>query len=356
MTEQSEQGFCSAYGFNDYRRHCCLDVFELDPERDRPLAECLQKAVIEPRLDAIVDDFYNHLLAFDVYKQFLADDALLSRLKTSQRNYLRQFGIDFDSETYFAGRLQVGVAHKRVGLPVALYQSAYRKLMQIIIDSIPVDIDQHGVSRDKLSAFIIRMMAFDMSLAIETYHSELVQELHQSLDSLRTEGEELRGMVSIDALTGVFSRSHILGLFERGINVARQQGKVLSLAMVDLDNFKKINDTHGHVVGDQVLGQVGKKMQQMLRDSDFVGRYGGEEFMIVLCNTAIKDAKRVIERLRKSIADTQLYLDNGMQLSITLSAGVTELRDEDSQITITHRADEALYEAKRSGRNRIIVS
>lgn len=356
MTQQKEQGFCAAFGFNGYRRECCLDVFELEPKRDRRLAECLQAEVILPQLEAIVDAFYQHLQMFDAYKAFLVDEPMLARLKASQRRYLSQFGVDFGSEQYFASRLHVGVAHKRVGLPVALYQSAYRKLMQIIIDFIPPDIERCGVQREALMNFIIRMMALDMSLAIETYHIEHMQELQESLDSLRNEGVELRGLVSTDALTGVYSRAHILELFTRGIEVSRQQNKHLSLAMVDLDNFKMINDNHGHVVGDQVLRLIGRKMQHMLRDSDYIGRYGGEEFMIVLCGTRLEDAQRVVERLRESLADDPLNLGEGLQLRVTLSAGVTELRDDDSQLSITHRADEALYEAKRSGRNRIIAS
>ncbi|MGD8743886.1 MAG: diguanylate cyclase [Granulosicoccaceae bacterium] len=355
MKHEYSQAFCTTLGFNSYRRNCCLAIFELDPERDQPLAEALQAAVIRPHIDAIVDAFYVHLLAHEIYKSFLENGKLVEGLKASQRAYLLNFGVDFASERYFEERLRVGMAHKRVGLPVALYQGAYRKLMQILVDTIPDDIDSYGCQRRQLESFISRMTAFDMSLAIETYHIEQLQDLEQSLAQLRTEGAALRDQVSIDTLTGVYTRDHILKVFSRGFAYAREKNSNLGVAMVDLDRFKQINDNYGHITGDKVLKQVGKRMQHVLRDTDFVGRYGGEEFMLVLCSTDLAAAEKVVERLREHIASTPIKIDDETSLNITLSGGVTKLREGDTETSVIQRADKALYEAKRSGRNIVLV-
>jgi diguanylate cyclase len=125
--------------------------------------------------------------------------------------------------------------------------------------------------------------------------------------------------------------------------------------MVDLDRFKQINDNYGHITGDKVLKQVGKRMQHVLRDTDFVGRYGGEEFMLVLCSTDLAAAEKVVERLREHIASTPIKIDDETSLNITLSGGVTKLREGDTETSVIQRADKALYEAKRSGRNIVLV-
>ena len=352
MTE--DFNYCASFEFDGSKRQCCLELFELGQD-EIELAKLLQEYVIRPNLTDIVDQFYDFMLSFDAFKQFLKSKALIKSLRQTQADYLRSFGVDFTSKHYFEERLRVGMAHKRIGLPISLYQAAYRKLQQTLVDVIPADIDSHSTSREAMIDLIGKLTALDMSLAIETYYLAYVQEVQASLTELRLEGDELRNMVSMDAMTGVHSRDYILGLLERGMSVTLEKKKSLCVAMLDLDNFKQVNDTYGHLVGDKVLQRVAEIMSDALRDGDFVGRYGGEEFLIVLCGTPLKDAEKVIDRLRQLIASKPVVLEGGNKVDISLSAGVSERQRDDSMESLIDRADAALYIAKDSGRNRVVV-
>jgi diguanylate cyclase (GGDEF)-like protein len=124
--------------------------------------------------------------------------------------------------------------------------------------------------------------------------------------------------------------------------------------MLDLDRFKRINDTYGHQVGDRVLRRIAQVISEFCRTSDYLGRYGGEEFLIILPETHIDGAIRFAERVRSAVAETSLDA-NGER--ITLSIGATEWRDEDdSSSTLIAEADRALLEAKAAGRNRVVAN
>ena len=122
--------------------------------------------------------------------------------------------------------------------------------------------------------------------------------------------------------------------------------------MIDIDHFKKLNDTYGHIVGDKALVDVSKELKKNLRKIDFVARYGGEEFAVILPSTAIKDAIIVIEKIRQEIFDTD-FLVKDKSVEITVSGGVKEFCDGDTIAKVMEKADEALYLAKNSGRNQV---
>ncbi len=176
--------------------------------------------------------------------------------------------------------------------------------------------------------------------------------------------EETRHLSITDSLTGIFNRRHFINLAQREFQRSRRYQRPLSLIMMDLDHFKKINDDHGHLVGDKVLRTVAKLCEKKLRESDIIGRYGGEEFLIMLpetptCITGSEqtehDATAVAERLRQIVASTPTQTARG-EISITISLGVAELsEDMDKLETLIDRADQALYQAKKSGRNRVVV-
>jgi len=341
----------SSFNLSADARKAFLELFELAPE-DKKLADILQRDVIQPNRDVIVDEFYDFMLSHDSFQTYLKDDTLVARLKESQHDYLDTLGIDFDTPGYFEDRIRVGVIHKQVGLPTTLYQSAYTKLLGIIIDKIPASAHTGPGSRE-IAAFARRITAFDMSLAVHTYHVEHIEEMQVSLNTLRTEGAQLRDQITTDELTGVHTRAHIMEILSRTIAQARSQKACLSLAMVDLDYFKRINDTYGHLAGDRVLKEVAGRIQDQLRGGDFVGRYGGEEFMVILYNTDVAGSLVVMERLRTIISQMPIEIDDEQQLEVTFSAGVTALYPHDDMDSFFHRADEALYEAKHGGRNRV---
>ena len=160
-----------------------------------------------------------------------------------------------------------------------------------------------------------------------------------------------------DTLTGVGNRLALENNLERDIARARRQKQPLSVLIVDIDKFKRVNDNHGHSAGDHVLKAVAQQMTLCCRDADstyHTYRYGGEEFVILLNNTSAKGSAIVAERLRKSIeAMTSSYDDN--TIDVTVSIGVTSLLKDDSLSTLFSRADKALYQAKNNGRNQVIT-
>lgn len=156
-----------------------------------------------------------------------------------------------------------------------------------------------------------------------------------------------------DPLTGVYNRTALAGAFEREWKLAQRQNTPLSLLILDIDYFKKINDTYGHPIGDEVLRRVAHNLKQTVRTSDMVFRYGGEEFVILLSNTALKGARMLAERLRVAVANMEMG-DIAPGLHLTASLGVAALsHPQETPEQLLKRADEALYHAKRQGRDRV---
>ena len=167
---------------------------------------------------------------------------------------------------------------------------------------------------------------------------------------------ELERLSQIDALTGLANRRHFMMLAEQELARALRYVGALSVFMMDIDHFKIVNDTYGHQTGDLVLQKLGSLCREALREIDSVGRIGGEEFAVILPHTDGARALEVAERLRQTVAATEVPLEHGLPLHFTLSIGVTTLIGGIANIdTLLGQADSALYEAKRSGRNRVCV-
>ena len=168
---------------------------------------------------------------------------------------------------------------------------------------------------------------------------------------------ELKRLARIDALTGVYNRRHLFELAAHEFDVARRYQQPLAVIMFDLDHFKNVNDTFGHAIGDRVLEDVTRAARSQLRDVDLIGRYGGEEFLIVLPVTGAQQASLLAERIRMGVETLSIETDKGA-VSVTLSIGIAEMfhAPQDSSVDdMIRRADEALYAAKKAGRNRTVI-
>jgi len=167
---------------------------------------------------------------------------------------------------------------------------------------------------------------------------------------------ELFRQASTDALTGISNRRHFQNLAEQEVRRARRFSRHLTVMMIDIDFFKPINDTFGHAAGDLVIQGIVKRALESLRQSDSIGRIGGEEFAVVLPETPLSAATDVAERLRAHIQEKPIIAGH-IAISCTVSIGVAQLLQEDSGIEdLLHRADTALYAAKKGGRNRVEIS
>lgn len=165
---------------------------------------------------------------------------------------------------------------------------------------------------------------------------------------------ELQLQSITDSLTGLFNRRHVFALAEREFQRARRFGRPLSAIMLDVDHFKQVNDTYGHAAGDQVLAEVARRLRASIRAIDLIGRYGGEEFVLVLPETELAGAGLLGERLRLAIAAAPVSTVGGA-LAVTASLGVATTRPDVSDVAaLINQADQALYSAKQAGRNRVL--
>lgn len=211
------------------------------------------------------------------------------------------------------------------------------------------------IAQDK----VIGLLAIDSSepnhFKEEDIHtaSEFANQVAVALENARI-FEEAQAQAITDVLTGIYNRRGLFQLGEFEFRRARRIRRPFSAMIFDIDHFKRINDHHSHAIGDQVLQKLAERCRQNSRAIDLMGRYGGEEFVILLPETNIEAAKTIAERQRKSIMDAPFQTDVGA-LRITISIGVAEARREDTLNTLIEKADVALYKAKSAGRNRVCL-
>ncbi len=174
------------------------------------------------------------------------------------------------------------------------------------------------------------------------------------VEALRIREARVRELSRRDALTGIWNRGHLTELLTRETALAERMGWPLSLVVVDLDFFKRINDTHGHAAGDRALITTASVLRNNVRQIDHLGRYGGEEFLIILQNCDEETAETVAERCRRAICENPVEFD-GHRFSLTASLGTATTRGTQVDTDrLFHAADQALYRAKESGRNRVV--
>ena len=204
----------------------------------------------------------------------------------------------------------------------------------------------------KIIAFYFTYKAI-IEMGLERPHRLLFRNLKQSESELGKALEEVQRLAITDSLTGLYNRRHFLELAEHELQRARRYRRFLSAIMLDIDHFKQVNDTYGHAAGDHVLKEVADCCRQVMRKEDVLGRYGGEEFVIMLPESNLSATCQVAERLRQSIAQKTIDTEVG-PVMVTVSLGVITLGDECSTLeTLLAGADQDLYLAKRSGRNRV---
>jgi diguanylate cyclase len=181
------------------------------------------------------------------------------------------------------------------------------------------------------------------------------QEAEQRIRTLEAELQQMSEMVREDQLTGSLNRRGLDEVFERENARAERRGSPLCVALLDVDNFKRLNDTYGHAAGDGALRHLVRVVKNTMRSIDTVARFGGEEFLIVLPDTTVEAAAQTMTRLQRELTK-HFFLHGQEKLLITFSAGVALRRAGEDQATLLERADKAMYQAKHSGKNRVVVA
>ncbi|GJL74166.1 diguanylate cyclase [Nitrosomonas sp.] len=165
----------------------------------------------------------------------------------------------------------------------------------------------------------------------------------------------LRGLMVRDGLTGLFNHTAIKEQLGREIVRSNRLKTPLSFAMIDVDFFKKVNDTYGHAAGDRVLKSLARLLKQRLRGTDIVGRYGGEEFAVIMTDTNAPEAAKVIEEIRK-VFSRLLHMNDNREFKVTFSCGIADIKHFPDVKSVSEAADKALYDAKRKGRNQVTIN
>jgi diguanylate cyclase len=177
----------------------------------------------------------------------------------------------------------------------------------------------------------------------------------QRIRQLESELGQISELVYQDHLTGTLNRRGMEDAFEREFARSERHGIPLSVALLDVDHFKRLNDTYGHEAGDEALVHLTQVVKEILRPTDSVARYGGEEFVVILPNTSAEDAVAIMTRLQRELTK-RFFLHDNERILITFSAGVTQRQDKEASDVLIARADSALYRAKQTGRNRVLVA
>lgn len=185
-------------------------------------------------------------------------------------------------------------------------------------------------------------------------HYVVAVEIHSSSSpryAMRQRLEELQELALHDPLTGIANRRFVEINLAARLEEFKRYGFDFSVMFIDADNFKTINDTHGHSTGDRILKMISATVANSLRSFDVIGRWGGEEFVVLLVNTKTEDIFRLADRLRRLVENSTLKLENGESLKITVSIGATAAQRGDTVDSLVERADKLMFESKRRGRN-----
>jgi len=199
-----------------------------------------------------------------------------------------------------------------------------------------------------------------INLNYDQMNKQLIQakvHLENLTKELEQKNRTLDNLANIDGLTGLFNHRYFQNILDQEIKRAERHSTYLSLVLIDIDHFKKVNDTYGHQVGDFILAEFSKTIQKNIRQYDIIARYGGEEFVVILPETTTEDALLVAEKLRAVIEKTD-FQDSRETYRITASFGQSgcspAVEDNFHKNTLINQADQALYEAKEKGRNKVV--
>lgn len=182
-----------------------------------------------------------------------------------------------------------------------------------------------------------------------------VEEAEQEIERLQNELAQTSELVRHDQLTGALNRKGLIEAFDREQARARRRRSPMCIALLDVDDFKQLNDTYGHQAGDEALIHLARVIRETMRPNDTLVRYGGEEFLILLPDTRPDDAVSALRRLQRELT-RKFFLTNNQKLLITFSAGVTAVGEDEDRGAVLKRADAAMYQAKREGKNRVVAA
>ncbi|WP_056265114.1 MULTISPECIES: sensor domain-containing diguanylate cyclase [unclassified Roseateles] len=202
---------------------------------------------------------------------------------------------------------------------------------------------------------VLGVVMYRLSIELSRRKDELVLEKRRADEANLTQTRVLAELAARDALTGLFNRRHMSELLAQHCAASQRSGGGFAVALVDLDHFKRINDSHGHAVGDSVLRAFAEQAGAAMRGTDTVGRWGGEEFLVIYPCSSADEAAQGAARLLEQVAAAAVTIPGGETLTFTVSIGLTGHAPPESVDALVERADRAMYQAKSQGRNRVVT-
>ncbi len=351
-----------------------LDKYELDYrkrllkfERVDALVLASVKPYIKPKVNRMVEEFYAHQREFREITELIGDRETMRRLQLAMHDYILELFDGHYDEVYVNRRLRIGKVHKRIGVPPKLYLASMRELETIIKQTI-CEIDDSDLpekTKKKALGAIEKLITFDTQFVLDTYIESLVNEVEiaksemvdyaNSLEQVVAERtSELKQLSIEDSLTGLYNQRYFQSALRKELSRAERDCTPLTLGYLDIDNFKQINDQHGHQKGDRLLEGLGQIIKETLRISDIGCRYGGDEFCIICPNTNREGAENILKRILEKFHSQghEKYLDLSIGISTT---GPSNFETSDALIRL---ADTAMYmskeQAKKGKGNKII--
>ncbi|PYY71606.1 hypothetical protein CRX42_05415 [Pseudomonas jessenii] len=323
------------------------------PERHRPQAESMRDRLKNGlnwyELLPILDDFATLMLAitdsgqheFEAYLQRLNE-----RLESFQSNLQAATAGHADNRSA-ARQMDTQIREQVDGLQSSMQEAAdledLKHVLENHLEGLLGTMDQHQKQRDEREQEVAARLH---SLAERVAHME------QEAQGYREHLEEQRQKALVDPLTGLPNRAAWSERLDHEVKQWQQHGNTLLLAMLDLDHFKRINDNYGHLAGDKVLKIIASVLRKRLRGTDFIARFGGEEFVLLMPSTVPSAGLKLLESLRASIEACPFHF-KGEPVTITVSIGMSAFRPGEHGDQVLKRADQALYRAKNAGRNRV---
>lgn len=348
MKNLAEQSLVEQTGMSEHeiaRRLHHLDFGDDDKKRMRAIFPYAENA-----LNKIVGDFYAAQLDDPEIATIIGDSDTLSKLKNTMRGYIASlFSAKYD-ESYANQRLRIGKVHKRLGVTPRLYISSLSTLQRLLDELIEESFS--GDSDEQHKQSLHKILLFDAQLIFEAYINGFLVEMETAVGEVERYGaslgieansltSHLHEISTKDALTGLYNRRAFNEHLERECQAAKRHNLPLSLAYIDLNNFKSVNDLHGHGAGDRILQHVGEAMLAVMRTVDIPARYGGDEFCIIMPRTKLDVVELPLNRLMRDF-------DSRRQYPVTFSIGVIQSGPDDigHPLDLLKSADELMYVAK----------
>lgn len=295
---------------------------------------------IHSKIETVLDQFYHDIDQIPEAAKLLADPEIRERARAGQKYHLLNevYAGHYDQD-YYDRVKQLGLFHWERGIDLGEYTSAYHRVLGYFTHLIIEEFNDKPSYMLHVIMAVQRVTFMDMELTTKAYES-----CHQAYQ---------HKLIHTDPLTGIGNRRSMMTDLEEGIEAYEHGAEPLSLALMDLDRFKGINDHFGHVIGDKILKKFSNDLHKNLRQTDTIFRFGGDEFAVVMHNTHSSHAVKILERARKSISTDCLSCNLG-KVHINFSAGVAEYKLTYNTVeSFIEKADLALYLAKKQGRGQI---